>query len=127
MALERKIARVARDPDTLRKVADRFYAFAQLRERTEHKYRRTIDRLIVEVGIIRIGQVTSRMLRDDRDALKTRGLLPSSIRSEFSPIMGLFNYAVDEELIDISPMVRGDNFRPWFGIPKLRHSVLRSC
>ena len=62
--LERMIARVARDPDTVRKVAERFYAFAQLRAKTEHKYRRTVDRLIEELGNIPIGQVTSRMLRD---------------------------------------------------------------
>ena len=119
MKLERKIARVARDPDTLRKVAERFYAFAQLREKTEHKYRRTLDRLINELGNIPIGQVTSRMLRDYRDKLKARGLLPSSIRSEFSPVMGLFNYAVDEELIEISPMVS-------VKLPKERRAVEES-
>lgn len=119
MALERKIARVARDPDTLSKVATRFYAFAQLREKTEHKYRRTVDRFIDEVGNIPVGQVTSRMLRDYRDKLKTRGLLPSSIRSEFSPIMGLFSYAVDEELIEFSPMVS-------VKLPKERRAVEES-
>lgn len=119
MALERKIARVARNPDTLRKVSTRFYAFAQLREKTEHKYRRTVDRFIDEVGNIPIGQVTSRMLRDYRDKLKSRGLLPSSIRSEFSPIMGLFSYAVDEELIEVSPMVS-------VKLPKERRAVEES-
>ncbi|MEP6067613.1 MAG: phage integrase SAM-like domain-containing protein [Paracoccaceae bacterium] len=119
MALERKIARVARDPDTLSKVSARFYAFAQLREKTEHKYRRTVDRFTDEVGNIPIGQVTSRMLRDYRDRLKARGLLPSSIRSEFSPIMGLFSYAVDEELIEFSPMVS-------VKLPKERRAVEES-
>lgn len=105
MAIERKIARVAREPDTLRKVADRFYAFAQLRSNTEDKYRRTMERLCTEIGDIPLFQVTPRMLRDYRDKLKVRGLLPSSIRAEFTPIMGLFGYAVDEELIEFSPMV----------------------
>lgn len=105
LKLERRISRVARDPDTMKKVAEKFYEFADLRAKTESKYRRTIDRLIVETGDIPVGQITSRMLRDYRDLLKSRGLLPSSIRAEFTPIMGLFGYAVDEELIEISPMV----------------------
>ena len=105
LKLERRIARVARNPDTLSKVAKKFYAFAELREKTEDKYERTIDRLKAEIGDIPVGQVTPRMLRDYRDKLKNRGLLPSSIRAEFTPIMGLFSYAVDEELVEISPMV----------------------
>lgn len=105
MKLERRIARVARNPDTISKVAAKFYRFAQLRKKTQDKYERTIDRLIAATGDIPVGQVTPRMLRDYRDLLKSRGLLPSSIRSEFTPIMGLFGYAVDEELIEISPMV----------------------
>jgi integrase len=104
MKLERRIARLARNPDTISKVAAKFYRFAQLRKKTKDKYERTIDRLIAAIGDIPVGQVTPRMLRDYRDLLKSRGLLPSSIRSEFTPIMGLFGYAVDEELIEISPM-----------------------
>jgi hypothetical protein len=103
--LERRIARVARNPDTLRKVADKFYAFANLRSKTEDKYRRTVARLIADIGDIPVGQITSKMLRVHRDKLKDRGLLPSSIRAEFTPVMGVFNYAVDEELIEVSPMV----------------------
>lgn len=105
MKLERRIARLARNPDTISKVAAKFYRFAQLRKKTQDKYERTINRFIVSTGDIPVGQVSPRMLRDYRDKLKTRGLLPSSIRSEFTPLMGLFGYAVDEELIEISPMV----------------------
>ena len=107
MLLERRIARVARNPDTLNKVAEKFFRFAQLRKKTEDKYRRTIERLVAKTGNIPVGQVTPRMLRDYRDHLKNkrRPLLPTSIRAEFTPIMGLFSYAVDEELIEISPMV----------------------
>jgi len=105
MGLERRIARVARDPDTLKKVSEKFYDFAALRKPTERKYRRTIGRLIEEVGNLPIGQVTPKMLREYRDKLKGRGLLPSSIRAEFTPMMGVFAYAVDEELLEISPMV----------------------
>lgn len=107
MGMERRIARVARNPDTLNKVAEKFFRFAQLRKKTEDKYRRTIERLVEKTGDIPVGQVTPRMLRDYRDHLKNKRcpLLPSSIRAEFTPIMGLFSYAVDEELIEISPMV----------------------
>ena len=102
MKLERRIARVARDPDTISKVASKFYAFAQLREKTQNKYERTIGRLTKELGDLPVSQVTPRMLRDYRDHLKNkRRILPSSIRAEFTPIMGLFGYAVDEELIEI--------------------------
>ncbi|WP_047995026.1 DUF6538 domain-containing protein [Puniceibacterium sp. IMCC21224] len=41
--LERKIARVARSPDTITKVAERYYKFAQIRENTQDKYRRTLN------------------------------------------------------------------------------------
>ena len=105
MGLERQIARVARDPDTLNKVADKFYSFADLRIKTENKYRRTIGRFVAEIGDIPVGQVTAIMLRKYREKLKTRKLLPSSIRAEFTPLMGLFNYAVDEGLLELSPMV----------------------
>lgn len=98
MGLERRIARVARDPDTLKKISEKFYDFAALREPTERKYSRTIGRLIEEVGNLPIGQVTPKMLREYRDKLKVRGPLPSSIRAEFTPLMGVFAYAVDEEL-----------------------------
>lgn len=120
MKLERRISRVARDPDTIRKVAAKFYAFAQLREKTENKYDRTIIRLTNELGDLPVSQVTPRMLRDYRDLLKNkRKLLPSSIRAEFTPIMGLFGYAVDEELIEISPMVS-------VKLPKERRAVEES-
>lgn len=45
------------------------------------------------------------MLRGYRDKLKVRGLLPSSVLAKFMPLMGVFIYAVDEKLLEISPMV----------------------
>lgn len=103
LKLERKIARVARNPHTVSKVAEKFFRFAEVRAKTEHKYRRTINRLVEEIGDIPVNQVTSRMLRDYRDKLLARGLLPASVHAEFAPIKGLFNYAVDEELIEDAP------------------------
>lgn len=121
MGIERRIARVARNPDTLGNVAAKFYRFAQLKPKTQNKYERTIARLVRRVGDIPVAQVTPRMLRDYRDYLKNkpRPLLPSSIHSEFTPILGLFNYAVDEELIEISPMTS-------VRLPKERRAVEES-
>lgn len=118
LKLERRIARVALNPDTISKVAAKFYSFAELRKPTEDKYDRTIKRIIKKTGDIPLSQVTPRMLRDYRDHLKNkkRPLLPSSIRAEFTPIMGMFNYAVDEEIIENSPMVS-------VKLPKERHAV----
>ncbi len=98
LKLERKISRVALNPHTVSKVAEKFFRFAEVKAKTEHKYRRTINRLIEDIGDVPVNQVTSRMLRDYRDKLLARGLLPASVHAEFAPIKGLFNYAADEEL-----------------------------
>ena len=103
LKLERKIARVARNPHTVSKVAEKFFRFAEVKAKTEHKYRRTINRLVEDIGDVPVNQVTSRMLRDYRDKLLARGLLPASVHAEFAPIKGLFNYAADEELIEDAP------------------------
>ncbi len=103
LKLERKIARVARNPHTVSKVAESFFRFAEVKAKTEHKYRRTINRLIEDIGDVPVNQVTSRMLRDYRDKLLARGLLPASVHAEFAPIKGLFNYAADEEIIEDAP------------------------
>jgi integrase len=102
--LERKIARVARSPDTITKVAERYYRFAQVRDKTKDKYRRTINRLTAEVGDLPIQHLTAATLRQYRDKLTTNKSLPSTIRADFTPVIGLLGYAVDEGLIDLSPM-----------------------
>jgi len=102
--LERKIARVARSPDTITRVAERYYKFAQIRETTQDKYRRTLNRLTATVGDLPIQHLTASALRGYRDALTAKGSLPASIRADFTPIIGLLGYAVDEGLIDLSPM-----------------------
>lgn len=102
--LERKIARAARSPDTITRVAERYYKFAQIRETTQDKYRRTLKRLTVTVGDLPIQHLTASALRGYRDYLTARGSLPASIRADFTPVMGLLGYAVDEGLIDLSPM-----------------------
>jgi integrase len=102
--LERKIARVARDPDTVSKIAERYYAFAQIRPKTLSKYSRTIARLTAVIGDLPIKQVSPSVLRQYRDRLTAQGSLPATIRADFTPIIGLMGYAVDEGLLDLSPM-----------------------
>jgi len=102
--LERKIARVARAPDTITKVSERYYKFAQIKEKTQDKYRRTINRLVAKVGDLPIQHLSASSLRDYRNLLTAKGSLPATIRADFTPIMGLLGYAVDEGLIELSPM-----------------------
>lgn len=102
--LERKIARVTRKPDTITKVAERYYRFAQIRERTQDKYRRTIKRFTSFAGDLPLTHITPATLRAYRDELAKRGSLPSTVQADFTPIVGLLGYAVDEGLIEASPM-----------------------
>jgi site-specific recombinase XerC len=102
--LERKIARVARSPDTITKVAERYYTFAQNREKTQDKYRRTLNRLTATVGDLPIPHLTASALRGYRDDLTARESLSAAVCADFTPIIGLLRYAVNEGLIDISPM-----------------------
>ena len=101
--LERKIAEVAPEPNTLSQVAERYYAFNDVRPTTVDKYRRNLALLIDHVGDIPIQHVLPGDLRKLRDKLSAR-MLPASVHAMFTPIMGLFNYAFEDELVDINPM-----------------------
>ncbi len=102
--LERKISRVAYNPDTVSKIAERYYGFAQIKPRTRDKYRRTLKRLIGQVGDIPVKHLSPELLRAFRNHLAERGNLSSSIRADFTPIIGMLNFAVDEGILDSSPM-----------------------
>lgn len=104
LRLERAIARVARSPNTISNVAERYYKFAQVKQKTRDKYRRTIARLIADVGDLPIEHLSAKGLREYRDKLTLKGSLPATIRADFTPVIGLLGYALDEGLIDISPM-----------------------
>jgi len=103
MRLERKIVQVAPSKDTLTGVAERYFSFVESKPTTLRKYREHIDGLVTQVGNIPIHHVTPSMLREHRDRLMER-MIPASVRAHFTPISGLFAYALDEELIDIDAM-----------------------
>ncbi len=67
--LERRIAEVAGDRNTIRSVAELYYEFAQIKPGVRAKYRRNIAKLVATVGNIPISHLTSRHLRDFRDSL----------------------------------------------------------
>jgi integrase len=99
MRLERKIARVAPAKDTLKGVAERYFSFVDSKPATL----RHINALVDQVGNVPIHHVTATMLREHRDRLMAR-MIPSSVHAHFTPIKGLFAYAIDEELVDTNPV-----------------------
>ncbi len=103
MRLERKIARVAPPKDTLNGVAERYFSFVDSKPATLRKYREHINALVDQVGNVPIHHVTATMLREHRDRLMAR-MIPSSVLAHFTPIKGLFTYALDEELVDTNPV-----------------------
>lgn len=66
--LERRISGIAGDPDTISAVAQRYFKFAGIRSGVEGKYRRNISKLINHIGDLPVKHVTSKMLREFRDA-----------------------------------------------------------
>ena len=104
MRLERKMARVSPQTDTINGVAERYFSFVNSKPTTLRKYRDHVNTLVDQIGDIPIKHVTPAMLREHRDTL-IEGMIPTSVRAHFTPISGLFAYALDEELIDISPVV----------------------
>jgi integrase len=103
MRLERKIARVAPQTDSIKGIAERYFSFVNCKPATLRKYRDHVNALVDQVGDIPIQHLTSAMLREHRDTLIER-MIPTSVRAHFTPISGLLAYALDEELIDISPV-----------------------
>jgi integrase len=101
--LERRIADLAGDPNTITAVAERYYQHNQIRAGVLRKYRGNIKKLTDHVGDIPITHVTSVSLRRFRDQ-QAAIMKPSSLAAIFTPIRGLFRYAVNEELVDNNPM-----------------------
>ncbi|WP_299140293.1 tyrosine-type recombinase/integrase [uncultured Tateyamaria sp.] len=101
--LERKISELSPDPNTITTVAERYYAFNSIRPATRSKYRREVARLISVTGDVPISHVSTAHLRTLRDQLIGQ-IKPASIQAVFTPIVGLFNHAFDEDLLDANPM-----------------------
>lgn len=101
--IERRIAEVQPNSAILSKVAERYYSFSRFRNVTLRKYRRNIGLLIRQVGDIPIQHVTPSQLRTFRDSLLEK-MLPASVQATFTPIKGLFGFALDDALIDVNPV-----------------------
>jgi integrase len=67
------------------------------------KYRGNIKKLTDFTGDVPISHVTSVSLRRFRDQ-QSDIMMPSSLAAVFTPIRGMFKYAIDEELIAINPV-----------------------
>lgn len=103
MKLERKIARVAPQKDTISDVAERFFVFSDVKSATLRKYRGHIADLIAAVGDIPVAHLSARQLRAHRDSLRSKHKV-STVRAAFTPIAGMLSYAAEEDLVDNSPM-----------------------
>lgn len=101
--LERRIAEIAGDPNTISKVTERYCDFAGIRPGVRARYRRSIKRLIAALGDVPVSHITAAQLRSFRDT-QASTMLGSSLASLFTPIKGLLGYAVEEELIEANPM-----------------------
>ncbi|WP_263763904.1 tyrosine recombinase XerC [Lentibacter sp. XHP0401] len=101
--LERKISELSPDPNTITAVTERYCDFNSIRSGTRSKYRRELARLIEITRDVPIGHVRTEHLRQLRDKLIGE-IKPASIQAVFTPIKGIFNFAFDEDLINVNPM-----------------------
>ncbi|MEP3946535.1 phage integrase SAM-like domain-containing protein [Ascidiaceihabitans sp.] len=100
--LERRVADLAGDPNTISAVAENYYKNNQIKPGVLRKYRGNISKLTASLGDIPISHVTPAMLRRFRDE-QAATMKPSSLASVFTPIRGMFTYAIEEELITTNP------------------------
>lgn len=113
--LERRIAAIAGNPNTISAVAERSYDFAGITAEVRNKYRRSVRTLTNQVGDIPLNHLTAQKLREFRDA-QAANMTPTSLRALFTPIRGLFRFAIENEIVDLNPM-------PSVPMPKEKRSV----
>ena len=101
--LERKISELSPDPNTISAVTERYCDFNSIRPGTRSKYRRELASLAAITGDVPIAHVRTEHLRQLRDKLIGE-IKPASIQAVFTPIKGIFNFAFDEDLINVNPM-----------------------
>ncbi|MFK7869954.1 MAG: phage integrase SAM-like domain-containing protein [Roseobacter sp.] len=100
--LERRVADLAGDPNTITAVAERYYKRNQIKVGVLRKYRGNIRKLTKSLGDIPVSDVTPAMLRRFRDE-KAETRQPSASVFVLTPIRGLLTYALEEELITTNP------------------------
>ena len=101
--LERKIASVTSDPNTISSITEAYCNFNSIRPGTRSKYRRNIEKLIEITGDVPINHVRTEDLKQLRDQM-IGSIKPASIHAIFTPIKSILSFAFDENLIDPNPM-----------------------
>jgi hypothetical protein len=100
--IERRLSECQPDPMTITKVAERYFAFNGIKTATAAKYRREIQRLVKISGDVPVQHVTISQLKELRDNLVTQ-IKPASVHAVFTPIKGMFAYAMNEQIIETNP------------------------
>lgn len=101
--LERRIADLDGNPNTISAVSERAFNFARIKAQVRNKYRRSIRQLIDHTGDIPLPHLTGAKLREFREA-KTGSMKASSVQSLFTPIRTMLKFAVENEIIENNPM-----------------------
>ena len=101
--LERRINELGGNPNTITAMSEAYFKENQIKPEVRNKYRRIIKRLIAQVGDIPLEHLNSDRLREFRDAQPDDGKA-SSLQSLFTPIRGMFKYAIGEGKIADNPM-----------------------
>lgn len=101
--LERRINELGGNPITITAMSEAYFKKNQLKPEVRNKYRRVINRLIAQVGDIPLEHLNANRLREFRDA-QPDNTKASSVQSLFTPIRGMFKYALGEGKISHNPM-----------------------
>jgi integrase len=101
--LERRITELGGNPNTITSMSEAYFKNNQIKPEVRNKYRRVIKRLIAQVGDIPLDHLNEDRLREFRDAQRDTNKA-SAIQSLFTPIRGMFKYAVGEGKVSYNPM-----------------------
>jgi integrase len=101
--LERRITELGGNPNTITAMSEAYFKKNQIKTEGRNKYRRVIKRLIAQVGDIPLEHLNADRLREFRDA-QPEETKASSLQSLFTPIRGMFKYAIGEGKISDNPM-----------------------
>jgi integrase len=101
--LERRINELGGNPNTITAMSEAYFKRNQLKPEVRNKYRRVIKRLIAQVGDIPLDHLSADRLREFRDAQPDTNKA-SALQSLFTPIRGMFKYAIGEGKISDNPM-----------------------
>jgi integrase len=134
---------VAPDSRTLKEFGDHWlktYAATEVKESTYQEYEAVLKNHVYpfkpygsssSLGDKKFTEVTRRMIKDLIAAKKAEGYERSTIRNIIAPVRGIYNEAIDDEVIDKNPAVnmgkrsRGDKDKPKKKINPLTREEVR--